>query len=327
MAGTVAVFLGGFGFGNLGDEACLATALNLYKMDLNCTFTHDARVTRKVYDFDLFFRDSKEIFEAFPKVDRVVIAGGGVGFMPSFKDNLDWALRCKNRGAEVIVHNIGIGKVGSDWAREWPHLVPVLTEAREFSVRDYRSKAEVESWGLGLSPTVSFYPERNHPMDPKLGRFLPEGDKFLGISINNRGELWRQIEENVDSLRILLSHFDDSLVLPIVSTIHSLDTAEHDNTGFERFAELFNLGNRIVLRELCNHDFWMTHVGPADIKYLVSRCEFLLSARKHNIIHAIGAGIPFVGLFEFDNDSIPRVYQTLYDAVPQSSTLYPLYPF
>jgi hypothetical protein len=43
----VSVFLGGFGFGNLGDEACLATAYNLYKSEVNCTFTHDEVITSK----------------------------------------------------------------------------------------------------------------------------------------------------------------------------------------------------------------------------------------------------------------------------------------
>jgi hypothetical protein len=323
---AISVFLGGFGFGNLGDEACLATAYDLYKGEINCTFTHDQVITSKVAKFDFYFSDLRALLDRYPRIDRVVIAGGGVGFMPSFRDNLDWALHCKQRGAEVIVHNIGIGKIGPDWAINWPYLVPVLSEAKEFSVRDYRSKAEVESWGLDLHPEVSFYPERNHPANDKLRDLLPADAKFIGISINNRPELWRVLHDNVDSMRNVVARFDDCLIIPIVSTIHSLDQAEHDNVGFEKFIDLLGLGNRVVLRQLCDYEFWRNNVGPADIKFLISCCQLLISARKHNIIHAIGAGVPFVGVFEFDNDSIPRVYQTLYPVVPSGSSLFPIYP-
>lgn len=322
----VSVFLGGFGFGNLGDEACLATAYNLYKSEVNCTFTHDEVITSKAAKFDFFFGELRELLDRYDHLDRVVIAGGGVGFMPSFRDNLDWALHCKNRGAEVVVHNIGIGKIGSEWARNWPYLVPVLAEAKEFSVRDYRSKAEVESWGLDLHPTISFYPERNHPLDKKLHRFLPNDSRMLGLSLNNRPELWRVLNDNIDEIRNVLARFDGALIVPIVSTIHRLDAAEHDNVGFLKLIDMLGLGNRVVFPEICQEEFWRTHIGPADIKYLISRCEFLISARKHNIIHAIGTGVPFLGVFEFSNDSIPRVYQTLYPLLPAGSSLFPIYP-
>jgi hypothetical protein len=83
-------------------------------------------------------------------------AGGGVGFNPSFKDNWIGPYDARS-GARSGIHNIGIGKIGNEWALTWPYLVPVLTEAKSFSVRDFRSKAEVESWVL-LHPEVSFTP-------------------------------------------------------------------------------------------------------------------------------------------------------------------------
>jgi hypothetical protein len=323
---AVAVFLGGFGFGNLGDEACLATAYDLYKLETNCTFANSERIAAKAADFDFYFSEVPKLFERFPVIDRVVIAGGGVGFMPSFRDNLDWCLRCKNRGAEVIVHNIGVSKIGPQWSADFPYLIPVLTEAKEFTVRDFRSKSEVESWGLGLSPEVSFYPERNLPPNPKLSKKLPRGVDFLGISINNRKELWSVLKQNIGPLKSVLSAFDDCAILPIVSTIHTVDEEEYDNVGFQRFAELFDLTDRVVFKEVCDPSYWIENIGPGDVKYLVGRCRHLLSARKHNIIHAIGSGVPFLGIFEFDNDSIARVYQTLYPELAKNSSLFPLFP-
>jgi hypothetical protein len=323
---SVCVFLGGFGFGNLGDEACLETSFKLYRLETNCAFTVNPVVTGKVGSFDLFFRDIKELFDHYPRIDRVVIAGGGVGFNPSFKDNLDWALRCKTRGAEVVVHNIGIGKIGNEWALAWPYLVPVLAEAKSFSVRDFRSKAEVESWDLGLSPEVSFYPERNLEVRETLREHLPVSGEFIGVSINNRPELWDVIKDNRDALRQIFASFRGSSIVPVVSTIHEFDSAEHDNVGFARFVDFLGIADRVVFPQACDRDFWLGNIGPSDIKYVISRCRLLVSARKHNIIHAIGARVPFIGVFEFNNDSIPRVFQTLFNELPHGSSLYPLYP-
>ena len=37
----------------------------------------------KAAHFDLYFQDIERVFDHYPKIDRVVIAGGGVGFVVS----------------------------------------------------------------------------------------------------------------------------------------------------------------------------------------------------------------------------------------------------
>ena len=326
MTKKVSVFLGGFGFGNLGDEACLKTSYDIYKGDINCVFTHNKLITSKAATFDFYFSDIEDVFNIYKDIDTVCIAGGGVGFNPSLKDNLDWALRCMNHGAKLYIHNIGIGKVGHEWLEKWPALKYPLLNATEFSVRDYRSRAEVLSWGLDINPEISHYPEKNLSVSKKLKKNIPVG-KYLGLSVTNRQKLWEHISANKEVIRILLSQFSEHRILPIVSTIHAYDAEEHDNVGFLKFCDEFNLKDRITFPEVCNYDFWLKNTGPEDVKYMISRCDFLISARKHNIIHAIGTGVPFVGIFEHSNDSIPRVFQTLFPEIPKSSSLYPLYDF
>jgi polysaccharide pyruvyl transferase WcaK-like protein len=69
---SVCVFLGGFGFGNLGDEACLETSFKLFRLSTNCAFTANPTVTGKVGSFDLFFKHIEDLFNHYPQIDRVV---------------------------------------------------------------------------------------------------------------------------------------------------------------------------------------------------------------------------------------------------------------
>lgn len=321
---SVTVFLGGFGFGNLGDEACLQEATQRFRNRVNCCFTMDHRLTRKVGQFDYYFDDIEDVLRRFPAIEAVVLAGGGQGFLPCFRDHLDWALRCKRRGADVYIHNIGFGTIGGAWLRESPHLLEVLAEASEFSVRDHTSRDQVRSWGVGLDPHVTLFPERNLPSDPTLDHLIEPGTSVLGISINNRPDFWSSLWRNESAIARFLDTYIDFGIFPIVSTIHKFDETEHDHRGIRLFLRHFGLEERVVNWALADEQFWRDALTPSRLKHLIGRCSMLLSARKHNIVHAIGAGVPVTGIFEADNNSIPIVFDALREHLKPGSSLLPL---
>jgi hypothetical protein len=56
---------------------------------------------------------------------------------------------------------------------------------------------------------------------------------------------------------------------------------------------------------------WRRAVTPRNLKGLIARCDALISQRKHNAVHAIGAGVRVIGLHPLEDDSLRRTFVAL----------------
>ena len=312
-------FIGSYGFGNLGDELCLIEALERFKTDDAWVFSDRPEFTSRFVKAQGFFTERGQLSTIKPSC--VVLGGGGIGFWPSLRDSLHWMHDCLGWGAECHIHNIGVGKITQpEWISD-KVVREVITKVASFTVRDHISRWLVLEWGFDRDPGLTFYPERTLEPDMSLAETLPDGP-LLGVSITGQNVMKEALRRNRHRIDQLLQDFKYHSILPIVSTLQPGEPEEDDIAGFNNFAELYLSGRQIVLPEALDRTWWHDNLTPLRLKGLVAKCDFLLSQRKHNILHAIGANVPFIAIHPSADDSLVRIIYALnHEAAPRSGFL------
>ncbi|MGG5821328.1 hypothetical protein [Falsiroseomonas sp. HW251] len=312
-------FLGAYGFGNLGDELCLMEALRAFPTDDAHALSPDAAWTlRCVPGLAACFTEPEEMLALAPS--RIVFGGGMFGVGAAFRRWMPALAQAQEEGAEIHFHNLGLArlKFDLDWldgaARE------VFARAASFTVRDYVSVEMAAEAGLGRMPRITFHPEADIPADPSLAEeLLAGGGTLLGVSIIPTPGMRAALAHDADRVRALLREFDDHAVLPVPSTVHRDAAEEDDIAGIVDFLRDFLPGAAIAAPALLDHGFRYDRLTPATLKGLVARCRTLLSQRKHNAIHAIGAGVRVIGLHPIEDDSLRRTFVALSHRLPPGS--------
>ncbi|MCS6932493.1 MAG: polysaccharide pyruvyl transferase family protein [Acetobacteraceae bacterium] len=304
--------LGSFGYGNLGDELCLLEAMRAFPSAEAFAFSEDPEWTmRCVPGLAGTFFEFAGMFARQPR--RVVVGGGAVGTRVYFRHILPHLARAQAElGSLCHVHNIGVARMGR--AAEWlpERGEEALSRLASFTVRDPRSAELVMEWVLGLLPGLTGYPESSLPADPALAEaLLPRGRPLLGISVTSGARIWRCLDAAAERVRALLARFPDHALVPVVSTIHRLSPEEQDHEGFRRFHASFCPERPVVAPELADPAFWRAEMTPLRLKGVIARLDALISQRKHNCIHAIGAGVPAIGLQVARDDSLRRTFGAL----------------
>ena len=179
------LFLGSYGFGNIGDELCLIEAMQAFPSSEVWAFSVDPSFTsHSVPGVDGYIRERSDIQTLRP--ERVVLGGGGVGFMPSIRDMLHWMDDARRLGAICHIHNIGVANMDD---LEWTKAVQVqrvLNNLKSCSVRDDMSWMCMRMWPTTTRPSITSYPEYKLPQDNSIAMRLAGPTKTLGISITGQ---------------------------------------------------------------------------------------------------------------------------------------------
>jgi polysaccharide pyruvyl transferase WcaK-like protein len=312
-------FLGAYGYGNLGDELCLMEAMRAFPSEDAHAFSVAPEWTmRCAPGLAGCFRDGGAMLALKPR--RVVFGGGMFGTPDAFRAWLPHLAAAEAAGAEIHFHNLGVSWLAKDlrWLDETAR--GVFLRAASYTVRDVLSVEYAAMAGIGRLPRISVFPEADIPADPELAdALLPHGTKLLGVSIIPMPLMRAALAHEAARVRALVADFADHAVLPVVSTVH-LDTPDEDDVaGCRAFLQNFLPGAQVVAPILLDRDFWRAEMTPARLKGLIARCDTLLTQRKHNAIHGIGAGVRVIGLHPLIDNSLRRTFVTLAHRLPPGS--------
>lgn len=312
------LFLGSYGYGNLGDELCLIEAMQAFPSSEVWAFSNDPDFTAQcVPGITGFIRTRAEIAELKP--ERVVLGGGGVGFFPSIRDSIHWMYDAFAMGAACHIHNIGVANMADlEWAKAH-EVQTVLNGLKSFTVRDHISWFATRLWPGEPNPGITFYPEQHLPADTALTRTMQTDDRLLGISITGQAQMIEALRGNQDRVRSMLAHYRDHKIVPIVSTYSRTDQEEDDVSGFNHFRDLFLRDFDIVCPQFLDKHWWRREMSPLRLKGIIGALDTIITQRKHNLIHAIGTDVPAVGIFPSEDDSIARIFYSLRDRLPLGS--------
>lgn len=318
---TVTAFLGAYGYGNLGDELCLMEAMRAFPDDEAHALSVEPDWTlRCVPGLAGCFRTGTELLALRPA--RVVFGGGMFGVVEAFRPWLPWLVRAAAAGAEIHFHNLGVARLKHDLGWLDDAARGVFARAATLTVRDYVSVEMLAEAGIGRMPRITHFPEADIPADPTLAdTLLPRGGRpLLGVSIITTPLMGACLRHDAARVRAVLEEFAGHAVVPVVSTIHrDHAAAEDDMAGTIAFLRAFLPGAPVAAPALLDRVHWRAEMTPARLKGLIARCDTLVTQRKHNAVHAIGAGTRVIGLHPMEDDSLRRTFVALSHRLPRGS--------
>lgn len=324
------LFIGSYGFGNLGDELCLIEALQTFGTENNIVATKSEEYTQRCLQtyvskpFSIITERAQ--LKNFPTVDTIILGGGGLS-STAVKNHLMW---CNVINKPMIIHNVGVGNCSDfEWMKD-KNCSNSIKNIVSISTRDHVSEWLWNTFPFDVKVShLTFFPEKDIAVDDKLMHLIDKREDVfdVGVSMTAQPIMLESVEKNaeriINALVNLQMQGKKMRLIPIVSTIHRFSQYEDDMYGFEYIYKIISNYIDVVKppATLLSREFWHKYFTPSRLKGLIANTDILLSQRKHNIIHAIGCNKRFIGMHPVQDDSLPRVYFSMREFIEPGSML------
>jgi len=306
------LFVGYYGFGNVGDEAILSAILGRFRarrayLRLLVASGNPQKTIATHAVEAIAWNDMAALHAAVQSADLVLLGGGGLfhdywGVDPdTFLTNRHWgvayyagpALLASLYRKPLMLYAVGVGPLYSGHGRKYTRLAAQAAQA--ITVRDQSSKALLEELGISgerirvtADPGFLFVPETS----ASLEQAVPEGFALrrpvLGVAARHWGVgvhpdfLEREIAAALD---VFVKQTGGTVVLVPFQDISG--ERENDRATAGRILEHMRLpGSAVVAAE----------GGTDQICGWLRACDLVLGMRLHALIFAATAGVPAVAL-------------------------------
>lgn len=293
------LLLGAFGYGNLGDEWCLAEAISHAGSARVGVVTRSVRRSRQALTGLRFVEDQSIAWLGHADdlsrtgAECVIIGGGGLGVGTGFRDLVRAAASLRTR---VQIHNVEL--LPSALTKEFitdPDCRRVLRHCDEFSLRDGASLKLGRALVGHVTVTLSGLPESR--LEIPLGEVaVKECKRVLWAVSNHRSARETLARENVALQEVARSHVSDfslssSAVLAAVNHIWEPD--ENDVWGGMGAVQVALGGGSHQVGE------GVPVYAPSsliELRRWIAAAELIISDRKHVLLHAAVCGTPAIAV-------------------------------
>jgi polysaccharide pyruvyl transferase CsaB len=294
------VISGFYGLDNIGDEAILATIVDILKKELDdprlTVFSFSPTKTSSTYDVNSLYRgwrrDNWKKIKAIKNADLVISGGGGLlqdvyptrvisGPLPYY---LLIVLIAKLLRKKVMFFSQGIGPVETSYGkwlmRRFANLADVVT------VRDNYSANLLKRLGVTKPKTevtsdivFAFEKETDHECYDSLP--LHGNEKLIGVSVRP----WFTDDTYCKRVANLL---DNLIVKKGVTPVFIPMENHHDYKVSEKVLTYMNN------KDACH--LLGTNFSPNQYLNFIEKCELVIGMRLHSLIFATIAHVPHIGI-------------------------------
>ncbi len=284
------MIIGGYGVGNIGDEAILSGMLQELKGNI-IVVSHAPAETMRLFKVDAISPNPIKLFEACLLSNEIRIGGGGIfsKYMgPYAKKIPHFAIFCKLFGKKVHWDSIGI------YPSTPKNVLKILKLALRLSdsvtVRDRVSQKFVTT---ELKCYASLVPDPSLNILPPTTEYVNQLLKECGIDLNKRkiGIAPRYVMDHSQRIHKLYCDFikeisdSDTQIILIPFCKHKYEPIDADHLLAQYLKKNVKVQGDVVIID--------QDLTPNDILGIVGAMDFFLATRFHSLIFSYLSGIDF----------------------------------
>jgi polysaccharide pyruvyl transferase CsaB len=283
---------GYYGFGNIGDEAILASTVAAFRAkdpDIEITaLSQSPEITSRSYNIRALPRMSLFGVLGAIRETQVTVFGGGslLQDSTSFRSlayYLSILFLCHLFKTPVVVYANGIGPLKSTIGKYLTRLA--LSGAREITVRDEESLDALRS--IGLKRPVKVTADPAFLLDPVPNDRTDEILRNMGVS---GSPVWFALRPGKAPEEFYRSLVKSALGIRSQGLEPCLMVMQERDLGLVQYfnQQLSELGEEPVP--------WVSGLSPAEALGVLQRGKFCVGMRLHTLILSARAGVPFLGV-------------------------------